>query len=242
MTSARLAPPPAPGDDPAMPPADDFRALAPDLDQGLDALGQALPPATRLALLDYLALLARWNRAWNLSAVREPRQMLVRHVLDSLAVLPFLHGDRLADVGSGPGLPGIPLALARPDLTVLLVDSNTKMARFQREALRQLGLAPRCQSLQARVEQLHPDVGYDTIVSRAFSSLAQFVTLSAGLRAPGGRWLALKGRRPDPELAQLPAPVQVLGVHALQVPGLAGDRHAIIMTAPPPTPPPTPGP
>lgn len=225
-----------------MSPDPDFRALAPVLDQGLMALGQDLPAATRAALLDYLALLARWNQAWNLSAVRDPREMLVRHVLDSLAVLPYLQGDRLADVGSGPGLPGIPLALARPDLTVLLVDSNNKMARFQREALRQLGLAPRCQSLQARVEQLRPEPGYDTVVSRAFASLTDFVTLSAGLRAPAGRWLALKGRRPDPELAQLPAPVRVLAIHALQVPGLAGERHAIIMTAPPPTPPPTPGP
>ncbi len=241
MTAA-LAPAPAAGDDPAMPPDPDFHALAPVLDQGLADLGLDLPVATRTALLAYLALLARWNQAWNLSAVRDPREMLVRHVLDSLAVLPFLHGDRVADVGSGPGLPGIPLALARPELTVLLVDSNNKMARFQREALRQLGLAPRCQSLQARVEGLRPEPGYDTVVSRAFASLADFVTLSAGLRAPGGRWLALKGRRPEPELAQLPAPVQVLGVHALQVPGLAGDRHAIIMTAPPPTPPPTPGP
>lgn len=242
MSPPRLAPTPAPGDDRPMPAPSDFRALAPALEEGLAGLGLDLPVATRTALLDYLALLARWNQAWNLSAVRDPREMLVRHVLDSLAVLPFLHGTRLADVGSGPGLPGIPLALARPDLTVLLVDSNGKMARFQREALRVLGLAPRCQSLQARVEQLRPEPGYDTITSRAFASLADFVSHSAGLRAPGGRWLALKGRRPDAELAQLPPQVQVLAVHALAVPGLAGERHAIIMTAPPPTPPPTPGP
>jgi 16S rRNA (guanine527-N7)-methyltransferase len=225
-----------------MPAPTDFRALAPTLEDGLAALGQDLPAATRDGLLDYLALLAHWNRAWNLSAVRDPVQMLVRHVLDSLAVLPFVHGGRLVDVGSGPGLPGIPLALARPDLTVLLVDSNGKMARFQREALHHLGLQARCRSLQVRVEQLQPEPGYDTVTSRAFSSLAEFVTRSAGVRAPGGHWLALKGRRPDQELAQLPPHVQVLATHTLVVPGLAGERHAIIMTAPPPTPPPTPGP
>jgi 16S rRNA (guanine527-N7)-methyltransferase len=225
-----------------MPSATDFRALAPQLEHGLAALGLDLPAPARAALLDYLALLAHWNRAFNLSAVRDPAQMLVRHVLDSLAVLPFVHGGRLADVGSGPGLPGIPLALARPDLGVLLVDSNGKMARFQREALRHLGLDGRCQSLQARVETLRPQPGYDTVTSRAFASLADFVDASAGLLAPGGRWLALKGRRPDDELAQLPPHVQVRAVHAVAVPGLAGERHAIIMAAPPPSPPPTPGP
>ena len=142
--------------------------LRPDLDRGLDQLGLALPDPVRIALIDYLALLARWNRTYNLSAVREPAQMLVRHMFDSLAVAPHVHGNRLADIGTGPGLPGIPLALAIPKLQVLLVDSNGKKARFLRQAVRTLGLGDRCQVNQARVEALADDTGFDTITSRAW--------------------------------------------------------------------------
>lgn len=193
-----------------------------------------LPGSARGDLLAYLTLLARWNRTYNLSAIRDPAQMLVRHLFDSLAVLPWLHGERLADIGTGPGLPGIPLAIARPELEVLLVDSNGKKARFLREAVRSLGLSGRCQVDQARVETLNPGAGYDTITSRAFTSLAGFVEASRGLMAPGGRWLALKGRYPDQELAELPADVQVLAVQPLVVPGLAAQRHAVIMAGPSP--------
>lgn len=210
----------------------DFSHLAPDLAHGLNALGLDLPDTARRDLLAYLALLARWNRSYNLTAVREPGQMLVRHLFDSLAVLPHLHGSRLADVGAGPGLPGIPLALARPDLQVLLIDSNGKMARFQREAIRALGLGDRCRVEQARVEAVDPGAGYDTITARAFASLADFVAASGHLLAPGGRWLALKGRRPDDEIAALPAAIRVEAVLPLSVPGLAEQRHAIIMLGP----------
>lgn len=202
---------------------------AAELDRGLAALALDLPAATRDALLSYLDLLQRWNRTYNLSAVREPGQMLVRHVFDSLVVLPLLHGQRLADVGTGPGLPGLVLALARPDLEVLLVDSNGKKTRFLREAVRQLGLGDRCRVEQARVETLRDPVGYDTVTSRAFTSLAGFVTASRGLLARDGRWLALKGRYPEQELAELPDGIEVLAVQPLQVPGLAEQRHAVIM-------------
>lgn len=214
-------------------PMTDVSDLGPALDRGLAELGLDLPAAARRALLDYLALLARWNGVYNLSAVRAPEEMLVRHVFDSLAVLPYLHGRRLADVGTGPGLPGIPLALARPDLEVLLIDSNGKKARFLREAVRALGLSGRCEAMQARAEALAPAAGYDTVTSRAFATLAEFVAASRGLLAPGGCWLALKGRRPDEEIAALPPEVTVEAVHALAVPGLAAQRHAIIMARSP---------
>lgn len=216
--------------------ATSFPDLDGPLEQGLAALGLDLPAAARRQLLDYLALLARWNRSINLTAVRDPREMLVRHLLDSLAVLLHLHGTRIADLGAGPGLPGIPLAIARPDLDVTLVDSNGKMARFQREAVRQLGLAGRCHPVQDRVEAFDPgpDRRFETVLSRAYAPLDRFVASSRHLLAPGGRWLALKGQRPDAELAALPPDVRVEAVRALAVPGLAGQRHAIMMAGPAP--------
>lgn len=216
--------------------ATSFPDLDGPLEQGLAALGLDLPAAARRQLLDYLALLARWNRSINLTAVRDPHEMLVRHLLDSLAVLPLLHGTRIADLGAGPGLPGIPLAIARPDLDVTLVDSNGKMSRFQREAVRQLGLAARCHPVQARVEAYDPDPErrFDTVLSRAYAPLDRFVASSRHLLAAGGRWLALKGQRPDAELAALPSDVRVEAVRPLAVPGLAGQRHAIMMAGPAP--------
>ncbi len=214
--------------------ASSFPDLSAGLDQGLAALGLDLPAPARRQLLDYLALLAHWSRSINLTAVREPHEMLVRHLLDSLAVLPHLHGTRIADLGAGPGLPGIPLAIARPALDVTLVDSNGKMARFQREAVRQLGLAGRCHPVQARVESYDPgpDRRFETVLSRAYAPLDRFVASSRHLLAPGGRWLALKGQRPDAEIAALPAEIRVEAVQPLAVPGLAGQRHAIIMAGP----------
>lgn len=202
------------------------------LDAGLAALSLDLPAPARGQLRALVDLLAHWNRAINLTSVRDPGDMLVRHVFDSLAVLPLMHGRRIADVGSGPGLPGLVLALADPALRLTLIDSNGKMARFQREAVRQLGLADRVTPVQARVEALPASHDHDTVLSRAFAALPDFVAASAGLLAPGGRWLALKGRRPDAELAALPAGVRVEAVQALVVPGLAGERHAIIMAGP----------
>jgi len=209
-----------------------FPDLSADLDRGLSALGLPLPDDTRRALLAYLALLARWNRTYNLSAIREPRDMLVRHIFDSLAVLPHVVGHRLADIGTGAGLPGIPVALARPDLRILLVDSNGKKTRFLREAVRALPLADRCEVVQARAEALVDPQGFDTVTSRAFATLADFVGATRGLLAPGGRWLAMKGRRPDDELAALPGDIHVEAVVPLTVPDLAGERHAVIMAGP----------
>lgn len=209
-----------------------FPDLSAELDRGLAALGLDLPEATRHDLLAYLALLARWNGTYNLSAIREPGEMLIRHVFDSLAALPHVTGPRLADVGTGPGLPGIPMALARPDLRVLLIDSNGKKTRFLREAVRTLHLADRCEVAQTRAETRIDAHRFDTVTSRAFATLADFVGASRGLIAPGGRWLAMKGRRPDDEIAALPPDIRVEAVVPLVVPGLAGERHAVIMAGP----------
>lgn len=206
--------------------------LAPALEQGLADLGLDRPETVRAALLSYIELLARWNRTYNLSAIRDPGEMLTRHVFDSLTVLPYVKGERLADIGTGPGLPGVPIALVQPSLQVALVESNGKKARFLREALRTLDLTGRCEVLQARAETLRPDTGYDTVTSRAFASLADFVAASRGLLAPGGRWLAMKGQRPDDEFPALPVDVRVEAVVPLAVPGLAAQRHAVIMSGP----------
>ncbi|RMG55797.1 MAG: 16S rRNA (guanine(527)-N(7))-methyltransferase RsmG [Gammaproteobacteria bacterium] len=200
------------------------RAVA-QLEAGLGALG--LDPALAAPLADYLALLARWNRTHNLTAIRDPERMVTHHLLDSLAVLPWIpERGRLLDIGSGAGLPGIPLALARPGLEVTLIDSVGKKAAFMQQAVTALGL-DNARVVHGRVEDYPEQGAFDTVISRAFSSLAEFTDLSRPLLAPGGRWLAMKGRRPDEELAELPEDVRVLAVHPVAVPGLEAERHLV---------------
>jgi 16S rRNA (guanine527-N7)-methyltransferase len=201
--------------------------LLPALESGLDELG--LPRALAPRLLDYLALLARWNQAYNLTAIRDPREMLVKHLLDSLAVAPHVHDERLADLGTGPGLPGIPLAIARPGLQVALVESNGKKARFLREAVRALGLG-NARVLESRAEAVDEPGGFDVVTARALDRLAGILAVGGHLLAPGGRVLAMKGLRPDEEIAELPAGWRVRAVHALHVPGLAAERHLVEVT------------
>ena len=200
--------------------ADDWRRL---LAPGLRALGLMLPEGGEAALIRYLELLARWNQAYNLTAVREPAEMVSKHVLDSLAILPFVAGPTVADVGTGAGLPGIPLAVARPDLRFTLVDSNGKKTRFVTQAVAELRLA-NVTVIQARAEDWTPPALFDQVVSRAFASLADFAKLAGGLAAPGGRLLAMKGTEPKDELAAIPAGFRVLQVHPLKVPGLDAER------------------
>lgn len=207
-------------------------ALRDDLDQGLTALGldaDALAPP----LLAYLALLDRWNRTYNLTAIRDPRQMVTRHLLDSLAMHPFVENETLADLGTGPGLPGIPLAIAKPQLRVTLVESNGKKARFLREAVRTLELS-NARVAESRAEALDVDVhnggaAYETITARALDTLPGIIEVGGHLLGPGGRLLAMKGLRPDEEIAALPAGWQLESVHALAVPGLLGERHLVIV-------------
>lgn len=195
---------------------------------GTTALGLALGPETRQRLLQYIALLHKWNRVYNLTAVREPQKMVTQHILDSLAVLPYIEGARLVDVGSGAGLPGIPLALARPQLQVTLLDSNHKKTVFLQQAVIDLQLT-NVTVVCARVEEFQPQERFDMVISRAFSDLGEFARLTRHLCAPGGTLLAMKGLHPYEEIAQLPAEVSVQSVVSLDVPGLGATRHLVIM-------------
>jgi 16S rRNA (guanine527-N7)-methyltransferase len=201
--------------------------LAPELEAGLLAL--ELPATLAPRLLDYLALLARWNHTYNLTAIRDPREMLTKHVLDSLAMQRFLGDERLADLGTGPGLPGIPLAIAKPGLRVALVESNGKKARFLREAVRVLGLG-NARVLESRAEAVAEPGGFDVVTARALDRLAGIIAVGGHLLAPGGRLLAMKGQRPDEEIAELPPGWALAAVHVLRVPGLAAERHLLEIT------------
>ena len=192
-----------------------------------------LPAGAQARLLAYLDLLAKWNRAYNLTAVRDPEAMVARHLLDSLAVLPFVHGENLADLGSGAGLPGIPLAIARPDLRVTLVESNGKKTRFLREATRSLPL-DNVTVVQARVQDATGT--FDTITARAFAGLADMLEWGGQLLAAQGHWLALKGHADPAEIEAIPGHFRVLAVHRLDVPGAGGERCVIELARATPAP------
>jgi 16S rRNA (guanine527-N7)-methyltransferase len=207
-------------------------ALLPELESGLVALGlPAQPLAGRL--LDYLALLDRWNKTYNLTAVRDPREMLSRHLLDSLSMWPHVRDGQLADLGTGPGLPGIPLAMACPGLQVSLVESNGKKARFLREAVRSLGIG-NARVIESRAEAVNEPGAYGQITARAMDTLAGILAVGGHLLAPGGRLLAMKGQRPDAEIAALPPGWRVESLQPLRVPGVEGDRHLVTVTRGPP--------
>ena len=210
-------------------------ALPPDLratlERGLSAL--ALAPVFAAPLLDYLALLARWNQTYNLTAVRDPREMVAKHLLDSLAMHSFVDGlvadgGALADLGTGAGLPGIPLAIVKPGLRVTLVESNGKKARFMREAIRQLGLAD-VRVAESRIEAFDEPGAYAAITARALATLPLIVELGGHLLAPGGRLLAMKGIYPADEVAALPAGWALQASYPLRVPGLEAERHLVVV-------------
>lgn len=198
------------------------------LTRGLATLGIDLPAPTQEKLLAYLALLQKWNKTFSLTALRDPSVAVSHHLLDSLAILPFVAAGPLLDVGSGGGQPGIPLAIVRPDLRITLLDSNSKKTAFLQQAAIELGL-PNIAVHCGRVERYQPPVKFAAIVSRAFSELADFVTLSRQLLAPEGRWLAMKGVWPYEEIARLPSDVAVEAVHRLEVPGVEGERHLVVL-------------
>lgn len=201
------------------------------LAEGLSALGLTLPPAAQTRLIDYIKLLEKWNRVHNLTAVREPEQMVVLHLLDSLSVLPHLEGKTsLLDVGTGAGLPGIPLAIARPDLDVTLLDSNHKKTTFLAQAKAELGLA-NIRIETGRVESYRPAKPFEVVVSRAFSELSDFVTQARHLVAAEGVLLAMKGVYPFDEIARLPATHVVCKVEELHVPQLDAKRHLVTLKA-----------
>ena len=198
------------------------------LKQGLTKLGLDLPAASQEKLLAYAALLYKWNKTYSLTAMHEQGKAVSHHLLDSLAVLPYVPAGNLLDVGSGGGMPGIPVAIARPDLNVTLLDSNSKKAAFLQQAIIELAL-PNVSVHCGRVEQYHPSIGFAAITSRAFSELADFVRLSQHLLGADGRWLAMKGVWPHDEIARLPANIQLEVVHRLHVPGVEGERHLVVL-------------
>ena len=205
--------------------------LRPTLEAGLREL--ALDPAFAEPLLAYLALLARWNRTYNLTAVRDPQEMVGKHLLDSLAMHPFVdalasRGGRLADLGTGPGLPGIPLAIVKPGLRVTLVESNGKKARFLREAVRQLGLKD-VQVAESRIEAVDEPAAYDAITARALATLPLILELGGHLLKPDGVLLAMKGVYPADEIAALPPGWEVAASHPLRVPSVDAERHLVVV-------------
>lgn len=203
-------------------------SLQKKLSQGLAELGIDLDVATQQKLLDYLALLEKWNKVHNLTAVRDPSDMVTLHLLDSLSVLPHIKSGRLLDVGSGAGLPGIPLSIVRPDLQVTVMDSSHKKASFMRQAKATLGI-PNLEVVCGRVEEFHPEHKFNMVISRAFSDLAEFMRLTAHLCDEGGVWLAMKGVYPFDELAQIKGPTSE--VVPLRVPGLEAQRHLVFLKA-----------
>ena len=212
------------------------RALEPQLRAGLQALDLALDEAQITALLDYVDLIQKWTRVYNLTAVRDPQDMLTHHLLDSLAVVRPLRAQlaalgrdesvRVLDVGAGAGLPGVVLAICCPSMTVHCVDTVAKKAAFVRQAAVSLKL-PRLRGIHARVESLTEP--YDVVCSRAFASLADFTQWSVGALAPQGVWMAMKGKHPAAELLALDPGVQVFHVEPLQVPGLDAERCLVWM-------------
>jgi 16S rRNA (guanine527-N7)-methyltransferase len=202
------------------------------LQEGLAALGLNLSGAVHAKLMAYVALLKKWNRTYNLTAIRDEGAMITQHLLDSLSVLPVLQesalaGRRWADVGSGAGLPGIPLAIVQPELDMSLIETVEKKSAFLRQARIELGLT-NVTVVNARVEEM-PGGTFDAVISRAFAELADFVRLAGHLLAPGGRLYAMKGLLPDDEITHLPPGWTLAECVKLSVPGLDAQRHLIVL-------------
>ena len=199
------------------------------LSAGLTALELEGSAAQQQKLLDYVALRAKWNRVYNLTAVRDPAEMVTRHVLDSLVVLPYLRGARVLDVGTGGGLPGIPLAIMSPQREFVLLDSNSKKTRFVQQAIAELAL-PNVNVVHARVEQYRPERPFDVVISRAFATVADMLAGAGRHCAVDGMILAMKGADPTAELQDIDPDYRVQQVIALTVPGLDEARHLVCLT------------
>lgn len=207
---------------------DDELDLRRQLVSGAAELGIALGARQVEDLLGYLRLLEHWGRAYNLTSVKEPGERVTRHLLDSLAVAPYVRGERCLDVATGAGLPGLVLAVADGGRMWTLLDSAGKKTRFCRQVVLELGLK-NVEVVQSRVEDFRPDRPYDTVTARAWAPLAEVVRQAARLVRRGGRILALKGVLPQAELAELVDPPGPVSVHRLQVPGLGAERHLVVV-------------
>jgi 16S rRNA (guanine527-N7)-methyltransferase len=205
-------------------------SLLDKLAEGLTALPLDLNDHVQHQLVDFLHLLVKWNRAYNLTAVRRPEQMVTRHLLDSLVIGPYIQGPRILDVGTGAGLPGIPLALAYQDCQFTLLDSNGKKIRFVTQAVAELGLV-NVDVVQSRVEAYQPTGRFDTITARAYSNIEELVEQTAHLLAEGGQYLIMKGAYPVAEIEAIPAGYHLEAIHQLEVPKLDAERHLLIVRA-----------
>lgn len=199
------------------------------LSTGLAAMGLNLGDDQQKQLLAFLGLLNKWNRAYNLTAVRDEGQMVSRQLLDSLSILPWVTTEHLLDVGSGGGLPGIPLAIVLPDRQFTLLDSNGKKTRFLNQCVLELDL-DNVEVIHGRAEDCRPDQPFNQISSRAFTALENLVHWCSDLLANDGEFLAMKGQFPDDEVTALPAGWQVESSHSLDVPGADGERHLLVVT------------
>ena len=198
------------------------------LQAGLQAMGLTLTTAQQLLLLEYVALLKKWNSTYNLTALRDEQKMISHHILDSLTLLPYVENAKtLMDVGSGGGMPGIPTAICRPDLQITLLDSNTKKTTFLQQAVIELGLT-NVTVASGRVEAMY-DKNVDVVTSRAFAELADFIALTKHLLNENGYWAAMKGVYPYEEIALLPEHIEVIKVEKLNVPLLSAERHMVVM-------------
>jgi 16S rRNA (guanine527-N7)-methyltransferase len=196
------------------------------LASGANQIGFKLPPGSAESLLRLVDELEHGNTQFNLTAIRDRPGMLSKHVLDSLSLQPYLRGEAVADVGTGAGFPGLPLAIVNPRRRFTLIEATGKKARFVEQTAKALGAA-NVLVVHSRAENYRPLELFDTVVARALSSLADFVAYAGHLCAPGGRLLAMKGKRPDDEISALPRSFRALAVHRLNVPGVIGERHLV---------------
>lgn len=196
------------------------------LKAGLQTLGCSLDESQQQLLLDFVALLDKWNKTYNLTAVRDPAEMISQHILDNLSIRPYLYGDSILDVGTGPGLPGIPLAIVEPEKKFVLLDSNSKKTRFMTQAVAELKLK-NIKVVQARIESFTSDQAFTSIVSRAFSSLTDFINGCEHLCQQQTVLLAMKGRHPVDEIAAMPSTWQINAEHELHVPDVEGERRVL---------------
>ncbi len=200
------------------------------LDTLLESTSLAVSDKQRSQLIGYVTLLHKWNKAYNLTSVRDPLDMVVKHIMDSIVVGTHLEGERFIDVGTGPGLPGIPLAIMHPDKSFTLLDSLGKRIRFIKQVLHELKI-DNVTPVQSRVEEFQPEIRFDGVLSRAFASILDMVEWCQHLpNQESGVFLALKGIKPESELAQLPNWCSVIDVKALNVPELEGERHLVILS------------
>lgn len=206
----------------------DRELLAKQLEAGVKYLQLELMPGQKDQLLDYLELLVKWNKAYNLTAIRNPSEMVSKHLLDSLTLTPYITGQRIIDVGTGPGLPGIPMAIMYPDRAFTLLDSNSKKTRFLTQCKLDLGLQ-NIEIIHSRVDEFHPDKPFDLVLSRAFSAIENMVNWCAHLPGDNGVFLAMKGIFPSQELEALPDGYEVKKTEKLMLPDCEAERHLLII-------------